>query len=167
MPISQKLLLILQTISKYQAFMKKLFFLAAIMMMVISASAQDEFDDDGIGPDKRKNVVSLGIKAEGNYSSMSKYDDVDLGLKSGVGFGGGLVIAAHFGKRTRGSDPGTGLFGIQIEPSYIQHTIGTNSEDIKISYFEAPVLMSLSTRASSTLPPRSTIMFSNISLREL
>ena len=121
--------------------MRKLFFLAAFMMMAISASAQDEFDDDGIGPDKRKNVVSLGIKAEGNYSSMSKYDDVDLGLKSGVGFGGGLVIAAHFGKRTQGSDPGTGLFGIQIEPSYIQHTIGTNSEDIKISYFEAPVLM--------------------------
>ena len=91
--------------------------------MAISASAQDEFDDDGIGPDKRKNVVSLGIKAEGNYSSMSKYDDVDLGLKSGVGFGGGLVIAAHFGKRTQGSDPGTGLFGIQIEPIPLAQTV--------------------------------------------
>lgn len=125
--------------------MKKLFFFAAIMMMAISANAQDGFGDDdggnGFGKDKRKNVVSLGIKAEGNYSSMSKYKEVDLGLKSGIGYGGGLVIAARFGKRTQGSDPGTGLFGIQIEPGYVQHTIGTNSEDIKISYFEAPVLM--------------------------
>ena len=124
--------------------MKKLFFLTAIMMMAISANAQGFGDDDGgngFGLDKRKNVVSIGIKAEGNFSSMSKYDDVDLGLKSGIGFGGGAVIAAHFGKRTQGSDPGTGLFGIQIEPSYVQHTIGTSSDDIKLSYFEAPVLM--------------------------
>ncbi len=124
--------------------MKKLFFFAAVIMMTISASAQAFGDDEGgngFGRDKRKNVVSLGIKAEGNFSSMSKYKEVELDQKSGIGFGGGLVIAAHFGKRTQGSDPGTGLFGIQIEPSYIQHTIGTASEDIKLSYFEVPVLM--------------------------
>lgn len=123
--------------------MKKLFLFAATLLMAISASAQafgDDDDVDGIGPDNRKNVVSLGVKAGGNYSFMSKYDDADLGLKGGIGFEGGLVIAARFGKRTLGSDPGTGLFGVQIEPAFVQHTIGTNSEDIKLSYLEVPVL---------------------------
>ena len=69
--------------------MKKLFLFAATLLMAISASAQafgDDDDVDGIGPDNRKNVVSLGVKAGGNYSFMSKYDDADLGLKGGIGF---------------------------------------------------------------------------------
>lgn len=120
--------------------MKKLFLLAAIFMMALPSNAQVTFEEDEssqqeenfdkIGVDKRKNVVSLGVTAGANYSSMSKYDPVDLGLKGGIGFQGGLVIAARFGKRTNGSDPGTGIFGIQMEPSYVQHTIGTNGDDI-------------------------------------
>lgn len=132
--------------------MKKLLLLAAIFMMAIPSNAQVTFDEEessqqeeGFGSegfvDKRKNVVSLGITAGANYSSMSKYDPVDLGLKGGVGFQGGLVIAARFGKRTNGSDPGTGIFGIQMEPSFVQHTIGTNSENIKLNYFEVPILL--------------------------
>lgn len=131
--------------------MKKLLLLAAIFMMAIPSNAQVTFDEEessqqeeefnGGFIDKRKNVVSLGITAGANYSSMSKYDPVDLGLKGGVGFQGGLVIAARFGKRTNGSDPGTGIFGIQMEPSFVQHTIGTNSENIKLNYFEVPILL--------------------------
>ena len=131
--------------------MKKLFLLAAIFMMALPSNAQVTFEEDEsslqeenfdkIGVDKRKNVVSLGVTAGANYSSMSKYDPVDLGLKGGIGFQGGLVIAARFGKRTNGSDPGTGIFGIQMEPSYVQHTIGTNGDNIKLSYFEVPILL--------------------------
>lgn len=132
--------------------MKKLLLLAAIFMMAIPSNAQVTFDEEessqqeeGFGSegfvDKRKNVVSLGITAGANYSSMSKYDPVDLGLKGGVGFQGGLVIAARFGKRTNGSDPGTGIFGIQMEPSFVQHTIGTNGENIKLNNFEVPILL--------------------------
>lgn len=131
--------------------MKKLFLLAAIFMMALPSNAQVTFEEDEsslqeenfdkIGVDKRKNVVSLGVTASANYSSMSKYDPVDLGLKGGIGFQGGLVIAARFGKRTNGSDPGTGIFGIQMEPSYVQHTIGTNGDNIKLSYFEVPILL--------------------------
>lgn len=131
--------------------MKKLLLLAAIFMMAIPSNAQVTFDEEessqheeefnGGFIDKRKNVVSLGVTAGANYSSMSKYDPVDLGLKGGVGFQGGLVIAARFGKRTNGSDPGTGIFGIQMEPSFVQHTIGTNSENIKLNYFEVPILL--------------------------
>ena len=141
--------------------MKKLFLLTVISMMAISSHAQVTFDEetpqkneqgaqqeenpfgDNGFTDKRKNVVSLGITAGANMSTMSKYDPVDLGLKSGMGFQGGLVIAAHFGKRTQGSDAGTGLFGVQIEPSFVQHTIGTNGDDIKLSCIEVPILLKI------------------------
>ncbi len=131
--------------------MKKLFLLAAIFMVALPSNAQVTFDEDEssqqednfdvIGPDKRKNVVSFGFTAGANFSTMSKYDPVDLGLKSGIGFQGGIVLAARFGKRTKASDPGTGIFGIQMEPSYVQHTIGTNNEDLKLSYLEVPILL--------------------------
>lgn len=133
--------------------MKKLFLLATIFMMALPSNAQVTFEEDessqqeenfdGITVDKRKNVVSLGLTAGVNYSSMSKYDPVDLGQKGGVGFQGGIVVAARFGKRTNGSDPGTGIFGVQMEPSFVQHTIGTNSEDIKLTYFEVPILLKI------------------------
>ena len=134
--------------------MKKLFLLAAILTMAMSVNAQvtfaeeesnqqeEEFGSGGF-VDKRKNVVLLGIKGGVNFSTMTKYKEVDLGQKSGVGFEGGLVLAAHFGKRTPGSPAGTGLFGVQIEPSYVQHTIGTDVEDIKLSYFEVPILLKI------------------------
>lgn len=134
--------------------MKKLFLLTTIFMMAMSANAQVTFTEEGNDQqeegfeirddlDKRKNVVSFGFKAGANFSTMSKYDDVDLGQKSGIGFEGGLVLAAHIGKRTPGSPAGTGLFGVQIEPSYVQHTIGTDIEDIKLSYFEIPILLKI------------------------
>lgn len=128
--------------------MKKVFLFIAMITMSVSGNAQSFSDDDDSGErrsyrDKRQNVVSLGIKAGANFSTMSKYDDVDLGLKSGVGFEAGAVIAAHFGKRTKGSDPGTGLIGVQLEPSFVQHTIKTNTDDIKLSYFEVPILLKI------------------------
>ena len=133
--------------------MKKLFLLAAVFTMAMTANAQVTFADaddnqqeefgNGDFVDKRKNVVSLGIKGGANFSTMTKYKEIDLGQKSGVGFEGGLVLAAHFGKRTPGSPAGTGLLGVQIEPTYVQHTIGTDKDDIKLSFFELPVLLKI------------------------
>lgn len=132
--------------------MKKMFFLAAMMTMAVTANAQVTFAGDeqdqqtefrGGMVDKRKNVVSVGVKVGGNFSTMTKYDDVDLGQKSGIGFEAGAVLAARFGKRTMGSDAGTGMFGVQIEPSYVQHTIGTDDSDIKLAFFEVPVLLKI------------------------
>lgn len=133
--------------------MKKLFIFAAIFIMALSVNAQTFTEDEssqfneefgnGLVRDKRQNVLSFGVKAGANLSTLSKYGEADLGLKSGVGFEGGAIVAARFGKRTLGSPAGTGLFGVQIEPSYVQHTIGTNEDDIKLSYFEIPVLLKL------------------------
>ena len=138
------------SINKKICKMKKLFLLASILWMSMSADAQvtftgDENDQEDVVEivDKRKSAVSLGIKAGVNMSTMSKYDPADLGLKSGIGFEGGIVIAARLGKHKKSSDAGTGMFGVQIEPSYVQHTIGTNGDDIKLNCFEVPVLLKI------------------------
>ena len=129
--------------------MKKIFLLVVTALVTMSVYAQvyteeetqEEILDEIIIPDKRKNAVSLGAKVGANISTMGKYKPVDLGQGSGVGFEGGAVLAVRFGKRTKGSDAGTGMFGVQVEPSYVLHTIGTDIENIKLSYFEMPILL--------------------------
>lgn len=119
--------------------MKKLFLLASIFMMAVSATAQD-YEEGNDVVDTRKNVVSLGVTAGGNYSMMSKYDPVDLGSRTGVGFQGGLAINAHFGQKP-GAGAGTGPIGLQLEVLYAQHSFKTDlNENIKLSYLEAPLL---------------------------
>ena len=119
--------------------MKKLFLLASIFMMAVSATAQD-YEEGNDVVDTRKNVVSLGVTAGGNYSMMSKYDPVDLGSRTGVGFQGGLAINAHFGQKP-GAGAGTGPIGLQLEVLYAQNSFKTDlNENIKLSYLEAPLL---------------------------
>lgn len=132
--------------------MKKLLFLCAISLMAMTANAQVTFaeeessqqeEEQGFGTisDTRKNVVSLGITAGGNYSMMSKYDPVDLGSLSGIGFQGGAVVNIHFGQR-RGADAGTGPIGLQVEALYAMHNMKTDlSDNIKLGYLEIPVLL--------------------------
>lgn len=94
--------------------------------------------------DTRKSVVKIGLKAGMNFSTMSSYDVVDLGLKSGSSFEGGAFVSARFGKRTKASDAGTGLFGAQIELLYIQNSIKNDyADNIKLNYFAAPVMAKL------------------------
>ena len=119
--------------------MKKLFLFASIFMMAVSATAQD-YEEGNDVVDTRKNVVSLGVTAGGNYSMMSKYDPVDLGSRTGIGFQGGLAINAHFGQKP-GAGAGTGPIGLQLEVLYAQHSFKTDlNENIKLSYLEAPLL---------------------------
>lgn len=119
--------------------MKKLFLLASIFMMAVSATAQD-YEEGNDVVDTRKNVVSLGVTAGGNYSMMSKYDPVDLGSRTGIGFQGGLAINAHFGQKP-GAGAGTGPIGLQLEVLYAQHSFKTDlNENIKLGYLEAPLL---------------------------
>ena len=120
-------------------------------MMALPSNAQVTFEEDessqqeenfeSIIVDKRKNVVSLGITAGANYSMMSKYDPVDLGSRSGIGFQGGAAVNIHFGQR-RGADAGTGPIGLQVEALYAMHSMKTDlSDNIKLSYLEIPVLL--------------------------
>ena len=65
-----------------------------------------------------------------------------LNPKSGIGFQGGLAANIHFGRyKGREKSPGgTGPFGIQVEAMYSQRTIKTDAENLKLSYFEVPIL---------------------------
>lgn len=120
--------------------MKKLLFLFSIFMMAVSSTAQD-FEEANDVIDTRKNVVSLGVAAGGNYSMMSKYDPIDLGSRTGIGFQGGLAINAHFGQKP-GAGAGTGPIGLQLEVLYAQHSFKTDLNDnIKLGYLEAPLLL--------------------------
>lgn len=119
--------------------MKKLILLASIFMMAVSATAQD-YEEGNDVVDTRKNVVSLGVTAGGNYSMMSKYDPIDLGSRTGIGFQGGLAINAHFGQKP-GAGAGTGPIGLQLEVLYAQHSFKNDlNENIKLGYLEAPLL---------------------------
>ena len=120
--------------------MKKLFLLLSIFTMAVSANAQ-EFEESNDVVDTRKNVVSLGVTAGGNYSMMSEYDPIDLGARTGIGFQGGLAVNAHFGQK-QGAGAGTGPIGLQLELLYAQHNIKTDlNDDIKLGYLEAPLLL--------------------------
>ena len=57
MPISQKLLLILQPISKYQAFMKKLFFYLTVIAAMATVTVSCSKDDDSISSEEFANKL--------------------------------------------------------------------------------------------------------------
>lgn len=117
--------------------MRKLLFLMVMLMSAMTVFAQD--DDLGGIQDKRSNLVQIGVKAGANFTTMSKYKVVDLNQKSGFGYEVGAVMTAHLGKRL-GGDAGSGRWAVQIEPTYAYHTIGTDFDDIKLSFFELPIL---------------------------
>ncbi|MBQ9677385.1 MAG: PorT family protein [Prevotella sp.] len=124
--------------------MKKLFLLAATAMMALTVNAQvgDDYEEGQQKGfvDSRKNVVSIGVTAGGNFSMMSKYDPIDLGKRTGIGFQGGLAANVHFGQR-QGAEAGTGPIGLQLEVLYAQHNMKTDlNDDIKLGYLEVPVL---------------------------
>lgn len=89
--------------------------------------------------DTRSNLVQIGVKGGASFTTMSKYKEADLHQKSGFGYEVGAVMTAHLGKRL-GGVAGSGKWAVQIEPTYAYHTIGTDFDDIKISFFELPVM---------------------------
>lgn len=120
--------------------MKKLFFLMMMAVWAVNMSAQEDYDGPGIIDSSYR--ISLGVKAGANFSSMSGLDErFALNPSSGVGYQGGLVANVHFGRRTSKSQGGTGLFGLQVEALYSQRSIKTDVDDLKLSYFEVPVLL--------------------------
>lgn len=123
--------------------MKKKFLL--VMMALASVVSTQAFtyddEDDVSGPvDRRTMVLKVGPKAGVNFSTMSKFDEVDLGQGMGVGFELGAAAQLHFGRK-RGADAGTGPLALQVEALYVNHSIKTDVENIKLNYFEVPILL--------------------------
>lgn len=122
--------------------MRKILILLALTVFTINVSAQEEdaVTDNIIDSSYR---IYLGPKVGFNMASMSGLsDEFALNPKSGIGFQGGLAANIHFGRyKGREKSPGgTGAFGIQVEAMYSQRTIKTDAENLKLSYFEVPIL---------------------------
>lgn len=106
-------------------------------VLTVNVSAQEEI----VGILDSPYRIYLGPKVGVNFASMSGLsDNFGLNPQSGLGFQGGLAANIHFGRRTEKAEGGTGLFGIQVEAMYSQRTIKTDVENLKLGYFEVPIL---------------------------
>lgn len=98
---------------------------------------------------EKKHNFYLGVKAGLAISTMTQPNECDLYDGAGMGFSGGLVAKARFGKASDDAPAGTGLFGVGLELKYKQNTVKTigvdesGSKDAKLSmgYFEVPVFV--------------------------
>lgn len=120
--------------------MKKVFIFLLMAVCTVNLCAQEEWSDESEIVDSSYRIY-LGPKVGANFSSMSGLSEgFALNPESGLGFQGGLAANFHFGRRSAKAEGGTGLFGVQVEAMYSQRTIKTDVEDLKLSYFEVPVL---------------------------
>lgn len=129
--------------------MKKFLILLVMAVLAVDLSAQVVVELEGdseVGTDFVSNIDSpnriyLGLKAGGNFASMNGLpNEFGLNEKSGIGFQGGLVAGMRFGRWTPKTSGGTGRFGVQLEAMYSQRTIKTDIENLKLNYFEVPIL---------------------------
>lgn len=116
--------------------MKKFFISMLVGLFAISLYAQDGFGDFKVMDSSYR--IFLGPKVGVNFATMSGMDELNPSM--GVGFQGGLAANIHFGRRTEKAEGGTGRFGLQVEALYSQRTIKTDIENLKLSYFEVPIL---------------------------
>ena len=121
--------------------------LIASLMCATGLLAQESVMVEGIGLgdglSDRAYRISIGPKVGVNFSTMSGNPaGGDMGAKMGVGFHGGAVLNAHFGRKSESSAGGTGMFGVQLEALYDQHVIKTEgSDNLSMSYFEVPLML--------------------------
>lgn len=131
--------------------MKKILFLVVALSLTVPGLAQtDDGEDEIISTGKEKsNAFFLGPKVGGTMTTMTQPDEGKLYDGSGVGFSGGLVFQARFGKASENSVGGTGYFGAGLELKFKINsvkTLGTDEtgkENAKLSlgYFEAPIFV--------------------------
>lgn len=90
----------------------------------------------------RSYKIAFGPIVGLNYSMLSgNPGNIDLGTSGGMGFHGGLAANVHFGRKGGTGKGGTGIFGLQLEALYSQHSIKTKgSDDLKMSFIEIPLL---------------------------
>lgn len=146
---------------------KKVLFMLFFLVGALSCYAQIEEVDEGFGQkttkqspkavEKKGRVLSiktknynyefsLGVRAGAGISTMSEGDDLHIYDGSGVAFGGGIAANLRFGgKDSRGRAlDGQGLLGIGLELNYKSVSVKTLAdEDLKLSYFEVPVMLQL------------------------
>lgn len=91
-----------------------------------------------------KYELSVGPRVGLGLSTMSEGEGLNIYDGSGLAFGGGIAANVRFGSedsRGRALD-GQGLFGVGLELNYKSLSVKTKpGDDLKLSYFEIPVLL--------------------------
>lgn len=114
-----------------------------VMMLCIGASyANAQVRVGGTGGHKSY-AVSVGIKAGGSYNSIAEPSDFNVGLKGGFGYGGGVALNAHFGRKTPSSPGGTGLIGVQVEGEYVSKSFSAENILLGVSGVDVPLLLQI------------------------
>lgn len=115
--------------------MKKVLLVCVAFIASLSVMAQDNYE--------RSFTIGVGPKVGVNMSSMSTPTGFNLNPKMAVGFEGGLMANAHFGRRSEFAQGGTGIVGVQLEALFSQRSIKTNGESIKLTGLNVPVLLQI------------------------
>lgn len=105
----------------------------------VSLNAQDRIVSGG----HKSFTFSIGPKAGVCYNFISEPSNLNVGLNGGIGYGGGLALNAHFGRKTPSSPGGTGLFGVQLEGTYISKSFSAENTKMTVSGVDVPILFQI------------------------
>lgn len=84
--------------------------------------------------------ISIGPKVGAGLTIGSASNLYNFGSSVGLGVQGGLAINAHFGRRSRLGDGGTGWFGAEVEALYCYRRLQWDKTSVGFSCIEFPVL---------------------------
>lgn len=121
-------------------------FLISVIAVVCSLTGFAQIDDEidvGISEKVYNHAIMVGPTAGVTMTMTSgqppKYDLFD---GSGIGFSGGLAARMRFGRGTRNSQEGTGMFAAGLEVKYTLNSVKTKGEDnLTLGYLDIPVLL--------------------------
>ena len=130
-------------------------FLISVIAVVCSLTGFAQIDDEidvGISEKVYNHAIMVGPTAGVTMTMTSgqpsKYVLFD---GSGIGFSGGLAARMRFGRGTRNSQEGTGMFAAGLEVKYTLNNAKTKGEDnLMLGYLDIPVLLQFYPLAGST-----------------
>lgn len=132
--------------------MKRFLLLAIAVVCTLTGFAQiDEEIDVGISDKVYNHAIMVGPTAGVTMTMTSGQPSTyDLFDGSGIGLSGGLAASMRFGRGTRNSQEGTGMFAAGLEVKYTLNNIKTRGENnLKLGYLDIPVLLQFYPLASS------------------
>lgn len=109
----------------------------------VEDATYDESLDNAFIVSDPKCRVGLGPKVGANYSLGQIHQNANFNVQNGFGYQAGLVLNAHFGRRSISSRGGTGWFGLQVEGLYSKKSVVINEAKHDFQSYEIPFMLQL------------------------